>query len=450
MSSEPNSRAADPGSDAPDASGIRDRAITIWSLPRRIALRLEDAALRRVGWGVIDQALSSATNFALGVIVARVVSPAEFGAFSVGILVYVVVLMSSRAATSEVFAVRFSYVAEADQRSASAHCLGFNALIGVTSAIIVLVVGLALGGVAGNVLIALAPLLPGLALQDAYRYILVSIGQPHRAAANDLAWAVTQLVAVAAVLGLGQPRAWSLVIAWGLAGNAAAIFGFVQTRLLPHPVHGRSWFKRNQDLAARYVLERGVLQISGQTVFFVLGGIAGLAALGTLRGAFLLINPLNVAFLAAPMVIVPELVRVRNAPERFRRRVRVVALIFASLGALWSACLIVFGDLVGPAVLGELWADVRPLLPPMAVAMVTRGISTAFYSGIRALEAAREGLRSRIIAAGTSLAAGTAGAALGDALGAALGLASAGIVAVAVFGVTYEMARRQYASTIHS
>ena len=50
---------------------------------------------RRAGWGVADQALSSLTNFAVGVFVARQLGPTEFGAFSLAFATYLLALNAS-------------------------------------------------------------------------------------------------------------------------------------------------------------------------------------------------------------------------------------------------------------------------------------------------------------------------------------------------------------------
>ena len=43
---------------------------------------------RRLGWGVGDQAVSSLSNFAMGVFVARSLGAAGFGAFALGYVTY--------------------------------------------------------------------------------------------------------------------------------------------------------------------------------------------------------------------------------------------------------------------------------------------------------------------------------------------------------------------------
>ena len=53
-------------------------------------------AAGRLGWGLADQAVSSITNFALGIVVARSLGPTEFGAFSLAWVTYGVALNLSR------------------------------------------------------------------------------------------------------------------------------------------------------------------------------------------------------------------------------------------------------------------------------------------------------------------------------------------------------------------
>ena len=44
------------------------------------------ATVRRLGWGVADQGISSLSNFALGIVAAKSLDPTEFGAFTLAYL----------------------------------------------------------------------------------------------------------------------------------------------------------------------------------------------------------------------------------------------------------------------------------------------------------------------------------------------------------------------------
>ena len=46
------------------------------------------AAARRMGWGVADQGMSSLTNFAVNIYIARALGAAEYGAFALAFVTY--------------------------------------------------------------------------------------------------------------------------------------------------------------------------------------------------------------------------------------------------------------------------------------------------------------------------------------------------------------------------
>ena len=50
--------------------------------------RLRGDVVRRLGWGVADQAVSSVTNFAVSIYVVRELGAVQFGAFSLAYVTY--------------------------------------------------------------------------------------------------------------------------------------------------------------------------------------------------------------------------------------------------------------------------------------------------------------------------------------------------------------------------
>ena len=71
------------------------------------------AALRRVsrrlGWGVADQGVSSLTNFAVNIYIARELGAVQYGAFSLAYVTYSFALNASRGLATDPLLVRFSY-----------------------------------------------------------------------------------------------------------------------------------------------------------------------------------------------------------------------------------------------------------------------------------------------------------------------------------------------------
>ena len=63
-----------------------------------------------MSWGLIDQAISSLTNFAVGIVVAHNFGLEEFGAFTLAWFTYGLILNISRGLATDPLVVRFSGV----------------------------------------------------------------------------------------------------------------------------------------------------------------------------------------------------------------------------------------------------------------------------------------------------------------------------------------------------
>ena len=66
--------------------------------------------LRRLTWGLADQAVTSLVSFIVGIVVARSLGAVQFGAFSLAWVTYGVVVNLSRGLATDPLAVRFSGV----------------------------------------------------------------------------------------------------------------------------------------------------------------------------------------------------------------------------------------------------------------------------------------------------------------------------------------------------
>ena len=92
-------------------------------------------ALRRFSWGVADQALSSLTNFALGLAVARSVATEELGLYTLVISAIWTVLGVSRVFSTDPLVMRYSTSTLEQWRQASRAATGTAALMGIACGI---------------------------------------------------------------------------------------------------------------------------------------------------------------------------------------------------------------------------------------------------------------------------------------------------------------------------
>ncbi|MGH3932903.1 MAG: hypothetical protein ACRDTF_23345, partial [Pseudonocardiaceae bacterium] len=113
------------------------------------------AAAGRLSWGLGDQAVSSLTNFAVGIYVARSLGVADFGIFSLAWVTYGVVLNISRGLATDPLVVRFSGEPTESWRTAVSRTSGTALLVGLGAGAATAVAGVAIGGAVGGAFVAL-------------------------------------------------------------------------------------------------------------------------------------------------------------------------------------------------------------------------------------------------------------------------------------------------------
>jgi hypothetical protein len=375
----------------------------------------------RAGWGVADQALSSLANLAVGALVARAVSPSSFGAFGLVFSTYLIVLGACRALIAEPLVIRFSARPDAEWRSATRAATGSALALGVATGLGCVLAGLASGGVFGEALLALGVVLPGLMLQDTWRFAFFAAGHGRKAFTNDLASAAA--LPALAILSTRSHAVGLFVLAWGATGALAALLGTLQSRVVPAPFAGPRWIRRQGDLGFPYLGEFAALG-AGEAALFGVAGLAGLAAAGALRAGQILVGPLRVLFLGVRLAAVPEAVRLLRDPRSSPRAAAArLSAVLAGVALAWGALLTLLPASLGEALVGRSWSEARHVMIPLSLGMAGTGAVTGALVGLRALAAARRSLRSRVLVTPFMLGGTVAGAAVAGAPGTAWAIA---------------------------
>ena len=401
---------------------------------------------RKGGWGIGDQALSSLTNFAVGVEVARTAGAKDFGGFSLAFATYIVCLNVSRALGPEPLLVRYSGAAIPGWRRGTGSATGMAVCLGVVLGLGCGAVAITTQGAVRAAFLALALTLPGLLVQDVWRLAFFARGKGQWAFLNDLIWAVTLVPVLLALEVSGQATVFAVTLAWGGSASLAALIGGFQAGVLPQPSAGPAWLREHRDLAPRYLGEFVVLSGMTQLSSYAIGAVAGLSAVGSIRGSQVLLGPSYVFNYGVRLAVFPEAVRLL---KRDAGRVRAVCLLmsvaFVATMLAWGLAIYLLPSSVGKAVLGPTWQAARRVLVPVTFAYASSGAILGASTGIRVLAAAQRGLRARIAASSTQLLAGLIGAGVAGAFGAAVGLAIGGWISVAFFWLYFEAALRHHA-----
>lgn len=387
---------------------------------------------------ILDQIVSSLSNFALVALVAGVATTAEFGLFSLGYVVLLFFLGFQRALVGEVLLVRFS----SGERPAGVDdaAAGVSVTVGVVSAIALGVCGLVSGGYPA-MWIVLAAAGPLVFVQDIARYILIARARSGHALVSDAVWAIVALPVMVWLVAVSAP-AWTVAVAWTAGGVIAMVVALAYARVAPRPISGARWIVANRDIAVRFSGEYASLNLSNTVVWFLLAGPLGVVGVAALRGASLLFSPLNTAFNAVRIAVVPDLVRARGS-RRYRSRLRETALILTGICVVWSAVVLLLPDDWGRLVLGDTWDAAADLRWPYAVQGLAMVAYTALLAHFRAAARHTASTAMRGVLAGATLVLPMVLAFTAAASGAAWGFAIAVAVSVVIGAVWETRARRR-------
>ncbi|MEW2635070.1 hypothetical protein AB0903_26340 [Streptomyces sp. NPDC048389] len=400
------------------------------------------AIVGRLSWGLADQAASSMTNFAVGIYVARSLGLTAFGVFSLAWVTYGVVLSVSRGLATDPLVVRFSGVPDVSWRGAVARSSGTTLGVGSAVGAACLVAGVALGGPVGPAFACLGVVLPGLLLQDAWRYSFFAAGTGRKAFVNDLVWGAALVPAMVVAARVGSVAAF--VLAWGASAAVAAVYGCFQSGVRPRMSGAREWVREHRDLGCRYLVENTCVSGASQLRAYGLGAIVGIGAVGVVRGAELLLGPFLAVLMGLSLVTVAEAARVlRRAPHRLGTFCLLLGGAQAAAALLWGAALLLVPDRGGEFVLGDVWHAASELIVPATLGVAGAGLGTGAAAGLRALGAARRSLRSQLFASTCYVGGGLGGAAAAGTVGSAWGVAAATVCGSAVWWVHLRSALRE-------
>jgi O-antigen/teichoic acid export membrane protein len=401
------------------------------------------AVAGRLTWGLADQAACSLSNFAVGIYVARSLGLAAFGVFSLAWATYGVVINVSRGLATDPLMVRFSGVEVAPWRGAVGKATGTALGVGAALGAACLVLGLGVGGRVGSAYVSLGVILPGLLLQDAWRFSFFAAGSGRKAFANDVVWGVALVPAMVVAARVGSVAAF--LLAWGASAAVAAGYGCLQSGLRPRVTGARGWLREQRDLGYRYLVENVSLSGAYQLRASGLTAIVGVSAVGVVRGVELLLGPFYAVLTGLSLVTVAEAARVlRRAPHRLGQFCLLLSGGQAVAALLWGGVLLLMPDRVGHLLLGGVWHSSEQLIVPATLSVAGASLGIGATAGLRALGVARRSLRSQLFASACYAGGGIGGAAVAGTVGSAWGVAAATFTGSVVWWLQLRTALREH------
>ena len=378
--------------------------------------------LRRLGWNVGDQIISSLTNLSLSLVVARSVPAESFGAFSVAFIVFQFGILGTRALVGQALSMRFSGHDDKTFRPAVAGATGATLLIGLIAGAVCVLGGIASPGLLGHVLIVMGIGLPGLLLQDTWRMVFFAQLRPARAAANDFLWMVLQIAFVAAALVVDRKSVVIFVAIWSGTAAIAALFGLFQFSLVPSLRKSWRYLRDQWDITRFLLAEQVAVQGAYQGVLLLIGVIGTLSEVGALRGAMVLLGPVGILAVSITAFGIPELSRRKDLKRDAPKIAAGVSLVMMIASVGWISIFLALPDAAGRALLGASWPHARAVLIPTLVYQLGLCAGDGPSLVLYALGRAKESFRMHVVFSILLVVGALIGLKLGGAAGAALGM----------------------------
>lgn len=269
---------------------------------------LRHRAAERAVVTLADQVVSSASNFLLGVLVARAAGAEGLGTFGIAFLVFLAAVGLNRALVTEPMTVGGTTTREdADLPEGLLSVLLVGIVIGGGIATVGILMHL--GGVGTAALVSVAVWIPSLLAQDYCRSMAFRLRRPDHALVSDTTFAVVQ-VAVSSALYLGGVRSTTAFIsAWGLGATVGAVAGVLLLRIRPTVRGGAAHLRRLWGRSRWFVAEFGTAFPADQGYLLFLPVLLGPGPFGLFRAGMGLIGPVVVVFIAGGNIGLPESVR---------------------------------------------------------------------------------------------------------------------------------------------
>lgn len=379
----------------------------------------------------IDQVLSGVSNLAVVLLVAHVLSPSDFGMFTIVFLVYTLASVTVRALIGATVLVHPD-----DVKDRPRSILGSAALFGLALGALCLLMGVGLRALDAHIadsLVWLGALLPLMLVQDVGRFLAITARRPMRALWLDAMWIVLEVAGFAVVIARDGADLETSVVIWAAAGAVPGLWVFLHWGL-PRPSElNFAWLRSRWDFSWRSMVTSVVTEASTLFGFAGIAAVSGAAAVGTVRAAWLMTQPANTVISGSTRSSLADMAVVRHDESALMVHMRRLLAVSVAAALANCAILVVLPDAVGRLILGQSWELAEPLLLAAGLQLVL----IAARNGTRAVLLSRLEIKLIMVTdiAGTFLLVGLsfAGAVMAD----AQGVIWAGVVAQAIQTVVW-------------
>lgn len=374
-------------------------------------------------WGMTSQAVNSANNLAIAILIARSSTTSEFGAWATAYAIYVLALQIGRAVVSTPLLISHDVQLSLPRGERSNHASAALA-VGSVFSLIQLGASFFLPSTVRMAAVIFAIAIPGLVLVDFLRHLAFKEGRSHRAVILDSLWLCSLLVGagLAASTRSSAKEVVLITASWSLIGAAIGFASLIATKVTPSPQAARRNIYANRHITGKLMVESvlgtGVLQLLPGALSLA----AGFAVSGGVRAAQTVFGVTTFIMMGLnPQLTTAAVSRIKKGRSLIPIVTFMSSAVAVACGLVWLALTI--HPALGKILVGESWSALSGLLVPAALASALRGPYNGVPIVLRASHLIGDAIRLRASCAIPSLLFPVVGALMGDLTGAMWGYA---------------------------
>jgi len=354
-----------------------------------------------VSTSVLNQAVSSATNFALALVLVRVLSAAAYGSYGLGIAVC---YLYAGLGNSMLLLQMVVHTPDKPEEERLPYAVRIFVAVGMFA--VGTLVLTALGAYTLNVL------LPGVHGHATFAITVATASvcyfvKDYFVRQAYLVRAETRALAISCSIALSLAALIALALAWDIAITAerallvfaasqlaGAAMGFALARL---PLQSFRWSRMSADLMAcwsdgRWATAHSLVgSAQSQAYVYLCFIVLGAAGAGRATAARLLVSPFLLLTPAINQMTIPRLAAMSaRDPRGMVRKGAAVTVVLLGLALLYSTVLLVAAGSLVPAILGPKYRDMRGPVAAWCVvlpAMLMRDGATTLFQAMRRFRA---------------------------------------------------------------
>lgn len=400
-------------------------SLTLSKTPPSASTRARDYWSGGLPWAtkwslaLLDQGLTSGSNFLLAILLARWLTAAQYGAYALAFSVFLLLASVNDSLITEPMMVFGPSSYQSLKREYLGSLLRIQGLIGIAFSILLALAALITGHVGSSRI--LASTLAGLSMSTpctlilyVARYANYLEQRPGRAAAGALLYCMLTLGATFIVYKRGSLSPFTAFDIIGTSSILTAIFMLFRLKPILMPSASMSPMRvwAEHWSYGRWSLGSAALRwVPGNILYSMTGAFLGLADTGALKALLNLLLPLSNGVSSFSLLFQPYVsgVFAKGGERSTRAPTAVVTILYIAVGTIYTVLLVAFRHPVSRLLYGGNFPDVAYLVAIAGAGTVLTLGSYGAVMGLRAIQRPSLVFAANCAASAVSVVAGTVG-----------------------------------------